>query len=477
MTARTLQFSPRWLRPTVWGTVALLLLGSGYIVYGAQENTKRSAENTKLTAENFSTHTNAVKAYRSLLATIAAAKEKGVDTAAFEEEAKSISALLIAEDYDAVTLAITTQVAALTEQLANTEAAQAAAEAEAKKYGTLSLTIANGAGAAVSAQPTEGSPVTGTANDQGIVEMKLLTGTYVLTITKSGFQTATVPDITIVSKETATKSAVLTATPVVSIATPKATAKATATPTATPTTTPSSSTEHSSYRRSTVSTSRGAFTADIMEFELGPGKIKVLTDTASDSDCSNDCPTLSIKGYADRYNGVVGAMNGTYFCPADYASCSSEVGSFFWKIKNPRINTMINASNGLGENDGFLTFNSSGTATYYNTWSSAPSVYAGINHKPSVVKNGAYNVDENTLDEKQRTSKITRGGIGLKGQTLFAVIVQSATVMDLGAVMEALDTDVALNLDGGGSAAMWYNGAYKRGPGRSVPNALVFVQQ
>ncbi|MEZ0287233.1 MAG: hypothetical protein ACAH35_05355, partial [Candidatus Paceibacterota bacterium] len=93
MTARTLQFSPRWLRPTFWGAVALLLLGSGYIVYGAQENTKRSAENTRLTAENFSTHTNAVKAYRSLLATIAAAKEKGVDTAAFEEEAKRISAL------------------------------------------------------------------------------------------------------------------------------------------------------------------------------------------------------------------------------------------------------------------------------------------------------------------------------------------------------------------------------------------------
>lgn len=263
-------------------------------------------------------------------------------------------------------------------------------------------------------------------------------------------------------------------------ATPKATPKPTPKPTATPTPNVSSSTAHSTYSRQTVGSFRGNFTADIATFELGPGKIKVATDTASDSDCATDCPVMSVKSYVDRWPGAVAAINGTYFCPSDYSGCHpNEVNSFFWKIKNSRLGTMINGSNGLGENDGFLMFSSNGTAKYVSRWSDYTSFgpYAGINHKPTVVLNGKYNVDENTLDDKQRTAKMARGALGLKGQTLYAVVVQSATIMDLGAVMESLGVDVALNLDGGGSTALWYNGSYRRGPGRSVPNAVVFIEQ
>ncbi|MBI4090347.1 MAG: phosphodiester glycosidase family protein, partial [Candidatus Kerfeldbacteria bacterium] len=38
---------------------------------------------------------------------------------------------------------------------------------------------------------------------------------------------------------------------------------------------------------------------------------------------------------------------------------------------------------------------------------------------------------------------------------------------------QALKMDYAMNLDGGGSSALWYRGSYKVGPGRNVPNALV----
>lgn len=34
----------------------------------------------------------------------------------------------------------------------------------------------------------------------------------------------------------------------------------------------------------------------------------------------------------------------------------------------------------------------------------------------------------------------------------------------------------ALNLDEGGSTALWYGG-YKTGPGRNIPNALLFVKR
>jgi exopolysaccharide biosynthesis protein len=43
--------------------------------------------------------------------------------------------------------------------------------------------------------------------------------------------------------------------------------------------------------------------------------------------------------------------------------------------------------------------------------------------------------------------------------------------------MEALGSTNALNIDAGGSSALWYNGSYKRGPGRGVPNALIFIEQ
>jgi hypothetical protein len=40
--------------------------------------------------------------------------------------------------------------------------------------------------------------------------------------------------------------------------------------------------------------------------------------------------------------------------------------------------------------------------------------------------------------------------------------------------MKTLGADFALNLDGAGSAALWYDGAYKVGPGRLLPNAILF---
>jgi len=42
--------------------------------------------------------------------------------------------------------------------------------------------------------------------------------------------------------------------------------------------------------------------------------------------------------------------------------------------------------------------------------------------------------------------------------------------------MKAMGMDYALNLDGGSSSALIYNGEYMVGPGRDIPNALVFKQ-
>lgn len=48
-------------------------------------------------------------------------------------------------------------------------------------------------------------------------------------------------------------------------------------------------------------------------------------------------------------------------------------------------------------------------------------------------------------------------------------------MLDLAHVFKSLGATHALNLDGGGSVALWFGG-YKVGPGRSLPNAVIFAQ-
>ncbi len=481
---RTLPFSRWWLRPSVYSLVAILASGGGYSVQAALGRATNAAQTFSSNRVILQNYLAAAKTYRTLRDTIIAAKAAGIDTTVQEASLAAIKNLLDAGSYSRVITETTIANAALTLQLGVVQAAQLAAAEEAKKYGTLALTVSNGAGAAVSAT-LAGQSTTGAADDQGLVSLKLLVGTYSVTITRDAYQPITLDNVTIASLQTTSQQASLTPVPV-STPTPVQVPAPTPTPKAPPTpkpigiiTTPASdSTAHSSYRRTTVTSSRGSFTTDIMEFELGPGKIQVITDTADDNDCANNCSALSAKGYADRHAGAVAAINGTYFCPPDYSSCSDQINNFFWKIKNPRIEKMINATDGLGENDGFMTFSSTGIPTYYSRWIDAPSsVFAGINHKPTVVTNGSYSVDESTLDDKQLTAKISRAAIGVKGNHLTMALVQSATIMDLGSVMVSLGVDTALNIDAGGSTGWWYNGSYKRGPGRAVPNALVFVEQ
>jgi exopolysaccharide biosynthesis protein len=57
---------------------------------------------------------------------------------------------------------------------------------------------------------------------------------------------------------------------------------------------------------------------------------------------------------------------------------------------------------------------------------------------------------------------------------LWAVVTRNATVPESGYVFTALGAHYAMNLDGGGSTAMYFGG-YKVGPGRLLPNAIVFT--
>ncbi len=236
------------------------------------------------------------------------------------------------------------------------------------------------------------------------------------------------------------------------------------------------STANSTYEHKNVDTAVGSFAVDVMRFNLGSGGIRVVTDTAADGDCADSCPTTSLANMVSRNGGFAG-IHGTYFCPTDYGVCAGKTNSFFWKILNPRIGMMINATNDLGEWNDYYAFSASGYPTFYYAWilGKDGGHYSGINSGPSLIRGRASVLNFGTLDDKQKYTKSNRGAIGLQGTTLIAMIASGATVPDTVDIMLALGADTATEIDGGGSVAMYYNGSYKKGPGRSLPNGIVFV--
>lgn len=230
------------------------------------------------------------------------------------------------------------------------------------------------------------------------------------------------------------------------------------------------------YERKTVSTSRGAFLVDVITINLSSPGLRIVTDTANDSDCTNNCPTLPLMSYVSRNGGFAG-INGTYFCPVEYPSCVGKTGSFDQLVYNTRLGKYLNDAQNKWSTSPLFTFDSGNGAHFYTATYQfgRGSIQAALANHPILVSGGGIAVSEGSLDEKSRTAKMARGALGVKGSTLYAVIGRSATVGDMAYVMQSLGVDNAINLDGGGSSAMVFGSSYKVGPGRGIPNAIIFV--
>lgn len=451
-----------------------LIFGTVQAIQSVHAASDRQTATEQTATRQLDSLTAAYAAFHTYQGQIAQYKKEGLNTANAEKQLAEAKVLLAQGQYLDAKIVIKTGVTQLT-------ALKTAADAEERQKGTLEMVIKGSssepllAGVVVTLTQNSTEVGKGISGSDGKVSFHLPAGTYQATFEHGSYKTIESYAAEIVAEKTVTKEVALEFIP------PPPTPAPTPRPVSTPTPTPvSNSTAHSSYYTKTLDTSRGRFSANIMEFQLGAGKIKAVADTAADGDCTNDCPVMSVKSYADRWGGVA-AVNGTYFCPTAYPDCAGKTNSFYWKIFNPRLNMMVNQDNTLGEQDPFITFDSVGNPTYYHTWRSFydahATTYTGISCKPALVENGNYVVNESDLDDKQRTAYITRGSFGLKGSTLYVVNISGATVMDAGAYMQALGVDNAVNMDAGGSTGMYYNGAYKLGPGRSVPNALVLIEQ
>lgn len=198
----------------------------------------------------------------------------------------------------------------------------------------------------------------------------------------------------------------------------------------------------------------------------------VRTLTANDSNCSDACPTKSLQTYISENSGFAG-MNGTYFCPPDYGSCAGKVNSYDFPVYNSNLSKWINEDKLLWTNRAMIAFTGS-SAHFYpaaNSYSGLGGIKAGIVNYPGLVYNGQNIVNQYTLTSAQNT-KGTRGGIAVKDDKVYLVVASSASVGDFAGIMVGLGVTHALNLDGGGSSAL-YSSGYKVGPGRSLPNAVI----
>jgi hypothetical protein len=221
-----------------------------------------------------------------------------------------------------------------------------------------------------------------------------------------------------------------------------------------------------------VTTDNGSFTVYMVAADLN--SMRVIIDTASGGDCSNNCPTLPLSDYVAR-NGAFAGINGTFFCPAEYPSCAGKTGSFDLLVMN-KNKVYFNSSNNVYSTNPAVIFNGNSARFVGQAleWGRDTGVDAVLSNYPLLVSGG--NIAYSGGGDPKFEPKGARGFVANKGNTVYIGDVLNATMQDSAKVLKALGMDNAMNLDEGGSTALW-SGGYKLGPGRSIPNAILFVRK
>lgn len=222
----------------------------------------------------------------------------------------------------------------------------------------------------------------------------------------------------------------------------------------------------SGYSRQKVSTARGDF---VISMYVAPGA-RAVVETAGDTDCTDNCPTKSLAEHVAASGGFAG-INGAYFCPPDYPRCQGKVNSFDTLAVNGRTKAVLNRANNVYSSVPIAAMYGTSISFYDQTvqWGVDTSSGGAIANYPRLVRDGSAATSE-------ENGKGTRGFIGVKDGAVVIGHVFAASFGDTAEVLRTLGLQNALNLDGGGSSALWADGGYKTGPGRSLPTAIVLIR-
>ena len=226
------------------------------------------------------------------------------------------------------------------------------------------------------------------------------------------------------------------------------------------------------YQRQQVNIDSGTFTVDIISADLN--STRVIVDTASENDCSNNCPVLSLSDYVNR-NGAFAGINGSYFCPADYPTCAGKTNSFDTLLMN-KNKKYFNSDNNVYSVVPAVIFSGNWARFISKSleWGRDTGVDSVIANQPLLVQGNQIAFSDGS--DAKWNSKGFRNFIGNKGNVVYIGIVRNATMTEGAKVLQTLGLENAMNLDSGGSSALW-SGGYKVGPGRNIPNAILFVKK
>ncbi len=246
---------------------------------------------------------------------------------------------------------------------------------------------------------------------------------------------------------------------------------------------------YSSYDyRQKVSTATGEdFYVDVVEINLDDPDLEIITDTANSSDCDGPCPARELGEFVLENRGFAG-INATYF-----NTSAAKRNYYFFPVYNSEEEKLINEDQlkywttgpiiAFDKKNNFYYFQDSrefkSVAYFEDTYDAE--IQAALGNKPRLIEDGKNLLIDWELDDKQEKVKSWRSALAYqedsgKGKILL-VAARYATVPDLADILKAMKVDYALNLDGGNSTCLFYNGEYMIGPGRDVPNALIFKEK
>ena len=228
----------------------------------------------------------------------------------------------------------------------------------------------------------------------------------------------------------------------------------------------------SGFSRQKVKVGDSFFVVDIVAADLN--STRVIVDTASEGDCADNCPVLPLGTYVSR-NGAFAGINGSYFCPASYPSCASKKNSFDTLLMN-KNKKYFNSDNNVYSTVPAVIFSGASArfVTQSQQWGRDTGVDSVLANYPLLVFNKSLAAGDSS--DTQLSAAGNRAFIAAKGSTVYIGVVRGVSVVGAAKVLLEMGMDNALNLDSGGSTALW-SGGYKYGPGRDIPNAILFVRK
>ncbi|MFZ2152750.1 MAG: phosphodiester glycosidase family protein [Microgenomates group bacterium] len=222
----------------------------------------------------------------------------------------------------------------------------------------------------------------------------------------------------------------------------------------------------------TVNTNSGEFAVRVISADLRT--TKVVVDTASDGSCGDNCPVMSLGTYAAR-SGAIAAINGPYFCPASYPACASKKNSFDTLMMN-KNKVYFNSDNNVYSSVPAAIFSTTSRfVSQSSQWGRDTGVDSVIAGQPLLVFNGQSQFSGD--GDPKKSGKGTRAFIGGTDNTVYIGLVYNCTVAEMANVVVGLGIKNAINLDSGGSIALWQNGKYLAGPGRDLPFGILLVRR